>query len=49
MNLSQIVTDLKTHFEDSEAKAKEFLEQHLPALADVAQKAEENPVVKPRC
>lgn len=45
VNLQQVVTDLKTHFEDAEAKAKAFLEGHLPGLADLADKAAANPLI----
>lgn len=45
MNLSQIETDLKTHFEQAKTAAETFLGQHLPELASIAEHAEANPLV----
>jgi len=45
VQLSQIVTDLKDHFEHSKANAETFLEQHLPALAGLAEHAAANPLI----
>jgi hypothetical protein len=45
MDLTSMVDAFKTHFENAEAEAKTFLEQHLPVLADLAQKASVNPAL----
>jgi hypothetical protein len=45
VNLSQIAQDLKAHFEDTEAKAKSWLEEKLPEFADLAEKAGSNELV----
>jgi hypothetical protein len=45
VNLSQIVTDFKTHFETSKTDAEKFLTEHLPALAGLAEHAATNPLI----
>lgn len=45
MNLDQIVNDLKAHFQTAEETARRFLEEHLPAVENLAQKAATNPAL----
>lgn len=46
MSLTEIVDWLKDREQRAQAEAVQFAEQHLPVLADVAQKAEANPLVQ---
>jgi hypothetical protein len=43
--LTQIVADLKAHFESVETTAKQFLDEHVPELVERAQQAEANPLI----
>lgn len=43
--LSDIVNELKAHFEDEKTKVEGFLADHLPRLAALAEHAAANPVV----
>jgi hypothetical protein len=45
VNLSQIVTDFKDHFETAKTDAEKFLTEHLPALAGLAEHAATNPLI----
>lgn len=40
------ITDVVTHAEELVAKAKTVVEEHLPGLAEAAQKAEASPIVQ---
>lgn len=46
ISVTQIATELKDFFEKTEADAKTFLSMHAPALADVAQKIEADPLAQ---
>jgi hypothetical protein len=45
INLQEIFAGLKTHFETEKTAAEGWLEQHLPGLADLADKAAANPLI----
>lgn len=45
MQLSQIAADIRDHFESIKTDAEKFLGEHVPQLADLASKAEANPLI----
>jgi hypothetical protein len=45
MDLNTVVANLKQHFENLKTDADAFLEQHLPELASLADKASTNPAL----
>ena len=45
MSVTQWVSDLETHFKSVEETARQFLETHVPGLADFARKVESSPLL----
>jgi hypothetical protein len=45
MNVSEALSGVKAWFEKTDGEVTQFLEQHLPVLSNLAEKAAANPVV----
>lgn len=46
MTLAQIATDMQTALYDSELKIRAVLDQHMPALTEIAQRVENDPLIQ---
>jgi hypothetical protein len=46
MTLTEIAEDIKTHIEEADAWAHQVLAEHVPAIAEAAEKAENDPLVQ---